>query len=55
MKEKVNNQVLFDQVALCLSAANLLADQAGTLALPWSLVLQENTALQRAGQPWRSF
>ena len=49
MKEKVNNQVLFDQVALCLSAATLLADQAGTLALLWSLILQELSALQKAG------
>ena len=48
MKEKVNNQVLFDQVALYLSAANLLADQAGTPALLWILVLREMSALQMA-------
>ena len=48
MKEKVNNQVLFDQVALCLSAAILLADQAGTPPILWSLLLQEMSALQMA-------
>ena len=48
MKEKVNNQVLFDQVALCLSAAKLMADQLGTPTLLWMLVLHDISALQMA-------